>query len=223
MLSLLLALQQADAGFPNGGFAFSNGMEGLAAIGAPLDGPGLVGVLTAVLRHRWASCDRIALAHAWRAEGDLTRLAAIDQALEAATIPESLRRGSRRNGGALLAAHLRLGTTGAAGLRQAVEDGTLLGHLPVLQGSLWRRIGLEEALALYVSGYTTVSGLVSAAVRLGCLGAIAAQAALRDVLPLIETLAKARIVDDDRLAGALPWLDVACTRQQAAPLRLFAN
>lgn len=31
MLTSLLAMQQADAAFPSGAFAFSNGIEGLAA------------------------------------------------------------------------------------------------------------------------------------------------------------------------------------------------
>lgn len=223
MLSLLPALQQADAGFPSGGFAFSNGIEGLDAMGARLDGPALTGVMEAVLRHRWAPCDRIALAQAWRAGPDVARLAGIDRALEAATLPESLRRGSCRNGAALLAAHVRLGTPGAAALRAALDAEVLLGHLPTLQGALWRASGLDEDAATQVSGYTVASGLSSAAVRLGCLGALPAQAALRDVLPVIAELSRAPVPGIDRLGGVLPWLDIACARQQGASLRLFAS
>ena len=223
MLSLLPALQQADAAFPSGGFAFSNGIEGLDAMGARLDGPALAGVTEAVLRHRWAPCDRIALAQAWRAGPDVARLAEIGRALEAATLPESLRLGSRRNGAALLAAHVRLGTPGASTLQAALQANALLGHLPLLQGALWRAVGLDEAAAIQVSGYTVASGLASAAVRLGCLGALPAQAALRDVLPLIAELSRGPVPAIDRLGGFLPWLDIACARQQGAPLRLFAS
>ena len=225
MLNLLSALRQADTAFPSGGFAFSNGLEGLAATGAQLDRAGLSGVLTAVLRHRWATCDRIALALAWRASGDISRLAAIDRAMEAATLPEPLRQGSRRNGAALLAAHVRLETPGAAALQAAMGDNALLGHLPVLQGALWRSSGLDEATALQVSGYTMASGMVSAAVRLGCLGTLAAQRALGDALPLIASLVTIPVAEADleRLAGALPWLDAACARHQTASLRLFAS
>ena len=223
MLSLLPALQQADAAFPSGGFAFSNGVEGLDAMGVRLGGPALAGVMEAVLRHRWAPCDRIALVQAWRAGSDVPRLAEIGRALEAATLPESLRLGSRRNGAALLAAHVRLGTPGASTLQQALEADAVLGHLPLLQGALWRAARLDEAAAIQVSGYTVASGLASAAVRLGCLGALPAQAALRDVLPLIAALSCAPVPDIDRLGGFLPWLDIACARQQGAPLRLFAS
>lgn len=223
MLSLLPALQQADAAFPSGGFAFSHGIEGLDAMGVRLDGPALAGVMEAVLRHRWAPCDRIALAQAWRAASDVARLAEIDRALEAATLPESLRRGSRRNGAALLASHVRLRTPGASALQEALGAEALFGHLPIVQGALWRASGLDEDAATQVSGYTVASGLASAAVRLGCLGALPAQAALRDVLPLIADLCRAPVPGIDRLGGLLPWLDIACARQQGASLRLFAS
>lgn len=223
MLNLLSALQQADAAFPSGGFAFSNGIEGLAALKAPLDGPALAGVFGAVLRHRWAPCDRIALVQAWRAGPAPERLATIDRAVEAATLPESLRRGSCRNGAALLAAHARLATPGASHLQCALDAGTLLGHLAVLQGALWRGVGLNEAMATQVSGYTVISGLASAAVRLGCLGVLAAQAAIREALPLIAELSLADVGDAAPLGGSLPWLDIACARQQGASLRLFAS
>lgn len=223
MLSLLPALQQADAAFPSGGFAFSNGIEGLTIMGARLDGPALAGIMEAVLRHRWEPCDRIVLAQAWRAGPDMARLAEIDRALEAATLPDSLRLGSRRNGAALLAAHVRLGTPGASTLQVALEADDILGHLPLLQGTLWRAVGLEEDAATQVSGYTVASGLASAAVRLGCLGALPAQAALRDALPLIAALSRGLVPDIDRLGGGLPWLDIACARQQGASLRLFAS
>lgn len=223
MLSLLPALQQADAAFPSGGFAFSNGVEGLDALGMRLNGPALAGVMEAVLRHRWAPCDRIVLVQAWRAASDVACLAEIDRALDAATLPESLRRGSRRNGAALLAAHARLDTPGAAALQAALQAETILGHLPVLQGALWQAAGLDEDAAIQVSGYTVASGLASAAVRLGCLGALPAQAALRGALPLIAALSRAQMPSIDQLGGGLPWLDIACARQQGASLRLFAS
>lgn len=223
MLNLLQTLQQADSAFPSGSFAFSNGLEGLASLGARLDGAGLTGLFAAILRHRWAPCDRVAVAQAWRAgarHGDLGR---IDREVEAATFPQSLREGSCRNGAALLVAHARLQTPGAAELRLAVAGGTLLGHLAVLQGALWRGAGLDEDAAVQVSGYTALSGLAAAAVRLGCLGALAAQAALRDSLPLLAALAATPVREGEPLGGALPWLDIACAHQSDAPLRLFAN
>ena len=52
--------------------------------------------------------------------------------------PATPRSGSKRNGNALLAAHIRLGTRGAAELRAQIETGKLHGHLPIVQGFVWR-------------------------------------------------------------------------------------
>ena len=117
MIDLLTILQHADSAFPSGSFAFSNGIEGLAAMNAPLDRDGLHNVVAMFLRHRWATSDRVAVALAHRANGDFKQISEIDHAVEAATLAEPLRSGSKRNGSALLAAHVRLKTPGAVELR----------------------------------------------------------------------------------------------------------
>ena len=223
MLSFLAALQQADAAFPNGNFAFSNGVEGLAALGMPFDASSLAALLTAALRHRWAGCDRVVLVRAWRRGGDIAALASIDHAMEAATLPLKLRDGSRANGAALLAAHARLGSPGAAALLAAVSRGDLLGHLPVLQGVLWRDLGIIERDAVLVSAYTTASTLSTAALRLGRIGAIAAQRALRDALTSIDALTRQPVRDEGALVATTPWLDIACARQETAQVRMFSS
>jgi urease subunit gamma/beta len=180
---LLTILQHADSAFPSGSFAFSNGIEGLAAMNAPLDRSGLRDVVAMFLQHRWATSDRVAVALAHRAHNDFDKLAEIDQAVEAATLAELLRNGSKRNGNALLAAHVRLGTQGATELRSQIEAGNAHGHLPTVQGFVWRARGMSEANAILVSGYSTASGLIAAAVRLGRIGAVEAQAVLAGPLP----------------------------------------
>ena len=104
MSGLLTILQHADSAFPSGSFAFSNGIEGLAAMNAPLDRSGLRDVVAMFLRHRWATSDRVAVALTHRAHDDFDDVADIDRAVEAATLAELLRTGSKRNGHALLAA-----------------------------------------------------------------------------------------------------------------------
>ncbi len=247
MLSLLRALQQADTAFPSGSFAFSHGVEGLADLGVRFDLQSMAGVFEAVLRHRWAGCDRVALVQGWRCgadpaglmqadtagpmeidtarftQVDTARLMQIDQAVEAATLPATLRRGSRSNGAALLSAHVRIGTPSAAALHTALASGALLGHLAPLQGALWRALGIGERQAVLVSGYTTVTALASAAVRLGCFGALAAQEAIGRVLSLIEALASDPVAMDAPLSGTLPWLDVACAQHGSSSVRLFSS
>jgi len=223
MHGLLAALWQADTAFPSGGFAFSNGVEGVAALSDGLDARGLAALVAVHLRHRWATADRVALVRAHRAADDLDRLAAIDAALEAAVLVEALRTGSRRQGAALAAAHARLRTPGAAELRDAVRAGRLGGHLAVVQGALWRACGLDEATAVAVSAYLAVQGLASVAVRLGGVGAIEAQGVVAAALQEAATLAAAPVEDADEIAGFTPFLDVAAALHASADVRLFAN
>ena len=61
-------------------------------------------VVAMFLQHRWVTSDRVAVALAHRASDDFDKLAEIDHAVEAATLAEPLRNGSKRNGNALLAA-----------------------------------------------------------------------------------------------------------------------
>jgi urease accessory protein len=219
---LLTILQHADSAFPSGSFAFSNGIEGLAAMNAPLDRSGLRDAVAMFLRHRWAASDRIAVARAHRAGDDFDELAEIDGAVEAATLAEPLRNGSKRNGNALLAAHIRLSTPGAAELRSQIEAGNAHGHLPIVQGFVWRARGMSEANAMLVSGYATASGLIAAAVRLGRIGAVEAQAVLAALLPAIAELS-VPVSPDTQIESFMPWVDIAASRQARAHLRLFAS
>jgi urease accessory protein len=222
LTGLLTILQHADSAFPSGSFAFSNGIEGLAALNAPLDRSGLHRVVATVLRHRWATSDRVAVALAHRAGGDHGAVAAVDCGVEAATLAEPLRSGSKRNGKALLAAHVRLATPGAAELRARIESGEAVGHLPVVQGFVWRARGMSEADAVAISGYTTASGLIAAAVRLGHIGAVEAQAVLADVLPTIAEISRP-VPADAAIESFTPWVDMAAARHARAHLRLFAS
>lgn len=220
---LLLALQHADSAFPSGGFGFSNGIEGLFALGLPKGREGLQQVLIATLRHRWVSADRVALVQAYRAGADLDAICAIDRAIEAIILPEPLRVGSRRNGGALLATHGRMGTPGVADLRTLIDAGRAHGHLPVVQGMMWRARGMAEETAAAVSGYAAAAGLVTAAVRLGRIGAIEAQSALAAALPVVAEAAAETVSPDAEIESFTPWLDIAAARHSRTPLRLFAN
>lgn len=227
MLSLFATLWQADSAFPNGGFAFSNGVEGLADLGQRLDREGLTNVLAMALTHRWMGMDRIAVSLAFAAADDMDRLAEIDLRFDAATIPALQRAGSRRNGLGLLTAHARLGTGAAAEMKRQVETGRMRGHLPIIQGTVWRACGMDETSVLAASAYTAVTGMTSAAVRLSLIGAVEAQSCLRATLPLM-----ARLVDDAGRAGPLtcddfesltPMLDIATMRHATSDVRLFSN
>ncbi|MCA1394959.1 urease accessory UreF family protein [Bradyrhizobium sp. BRP56] len=223
MLSTLRALWQADGTFPSGSFAFSYGLEGAIALRQGMQPAEFAQLVDAIIRHRWATFDRIALLRSFRAGPDLTAIAAIDREVEASTLFGALRRGSRRNGVSFLAAHARLGNELAASLRDAVRRGECLGHIAVMQGGVWSAVGLDEQLAQLTSGYAAASGLITAAIRLGAIGVLQGQVILRDCLPLIERFVAEPVAADAALESFLPFLDVASARHEQADLRLFAN
>jgi urease accessory protein len=223
MLSTLRALWQADGAFPSGSFAFSYGIEGAIALRQGMEAGEFAQLVAAIIRHRWASFDRIALLRAFRADGDLPAIAAVDREVEACTLIEALRSGSRRNGASFLASHARLGNELARTLRDAVRTGECLGHIAVMQGAVWSAVGLDEKLAQLTSAYAAASGLITAAIRLGAIGVLQGQAVLRDCLPLIEQLAADSVPDEAEMESFLPFLDIASARHERADLRLFAN
>jgi urease accessory protein len=223
MLSVLQAIWQADGMFPSGSFAFSYGVEGVAALRPKLDGAALTELTTAILRQRWATCDRVALVQAFRHSRDLEIIASIDRAVEASTFGETLRDGSRRNGASFLASHARLGEAAALGLRDAVRSNLCLGHIAVMQGAVWQAIGLDEHLVQLASGYSVAAGVIAAVVRLGAIGALEGQKVLRDCLAVIEALAAQPVSGDDEFSSFVPFVEIAAARHARADLRLFAN
>jgi urease accessory protein len=223
MLPILQAIWQADGAFPSGSFAFSYGVEGVVALRSKLDGAALAELTVTIIRQRWMTCDRVALVRAFRAAGNLDAIADIDRDVEASTFGSTIREGSRRNGGSFLASHARLGEATAVRLRQAVASGVCLGHFAVMQGVVWQAMGLDEKLTQIASAYSAASGAVTAAVRLGAIGALEGQRVLRGCLPLIDMLVAEPVPDDAELSSFIPFLEIAAARHARANLRLFVN
>jgi urease accessory protein len=188
-----------------------------------LDQAALAELTATIIRQRWATCDRIALVRSHRAAGDLDAIADIDRDVEASTFGNTMREGSRRNGGSFLASHARLGDTTALRLRQAVRSGACLGHIAVMQGAVWQAMGLDEKLAQLASAYGVASGVTAAAVRLGAIGALDGQKVLRRCLSLIDALVAQPVPEDAELSSFVPFLEIAAARQARADLRLFVN
>ena len=222
MRSLLVALQQGDSLFPSGGFAFSQGLEASIGEAAALGSFDLESFVALQVRLRWAGADRVALVRAFRADG-LEAVAAIDREVEASTMVAALRAGSRRNGAALLTAHARIGTPGAAAYRELVRAARAPGHVAVVQGCLWRALGLAEEEAVAVGGYGLVSALMAAAIRLGAIGALDAQAMTTRLLATVEDVAAATVTEGQALSSFVPLAEIAVMRHGESGQRLFAN
>lgn len=221
--NLLVALQHADGQFPSGGFAFSQGLEASSSLAERLGAFDFAGFVDTQIRHRWASADRVALVRAHRLAGDLDALADLDREVEASTFVEGLRSGSRRNGAALLTTHGRLGTKGATAYRSMVRNSSACGHLAVVQGLLWQALGLDEVTAVAIGGYQMVASLATAAVRLGVIGAIDAQAVIAQALLGVKTAALRPVIDDEPLCSFTPLCEIAVALHGASGQRLFSN
>lgn len=221
--ALLAALQHADGLFPSGGFAFSQGLEARAALAAVFGPVDLADFLHDLVVHRWAGADRVALVRAHRAAADLDRVAAIDAEVEASTASERFRAGSRRNGAALLATHRRLATAGAESYAARIRAATAQGHLAVVQGLIWARSGIAETTAAVMSGHVAVAGPAAAAVRLGLVGAVEAQAAIARVRPSLAAIAIRPVADDEPFSAFQPLPEIAVARHGETGLRLFSN
>ncbi|WP_395446161.1 urease accessory protein UreF (plasmid) [Aminobacter sp. UC22_36] len=221
--NLLVALQHGDGQFPSGGFAFSQGLEASSSLAERLGAFDFAGFVDTQIVHRWAGADRVALVRAHRLAGDLDALAELDREVEASTFVEGLRSGSRRNGAALLTTHERIGTKGAGAYRGMVRKGTACGHLAIVQGLLWQALGLDEPTAVAIGGYQMVASLATAAVRLGVVGAIDAQAVIARALPRIEAATSKVVTDDEPLRSFTPLCEIAVALHGASGQRLFSN
>ncbi len=238
--SSLLALQQADSFFPGGAVAWSWGLEtlvadarlGVAEVTTPRrrqrgihhDRSAQVrSFVEGQLRHRWNSFDRAFLYAAWQAADDLPTLMDMDARIEALTLAEELRQGSRRVGQSLLGVHVALGTPGAAPYQQQILAGETPGHLSVVQGLLWKRLGMHCDHCQLAAAHGLCTGLVSAAVRLGVMGHVDAQRVLTDIQPLVLELLAQEPPELDNATGFTPMAEIAVMRHETQDLRLFAN
>lgn len=218
--ALLLALQHGDSAFPSGGFAFSWGLEELVRDEWIASGDQLSDFLSDLLANRWHGFDRIALARAFGAS-TLAEVADADRAVEIATWSAPMRAGSRRAGRAVLGVHARLAGPVVADYKAMAEADAELGHLPVVQGLVWREAGLDAASAEVLSAWTMAQGIAAAALRLGLVGHLSAQAVLHR--------ARAEIVDmiarppPEHFAAFTPVADIALVRHGRRDARLFAT
>lgn len=236
--SSLLALQQADSFFPGGAVAWSWGLETLIAdgrLGAGMPLPRrqrgvqrdrsaeVSGFVEGQLRHRWAGFDRTFLSAAWHAASDIQGLCALDAQVEALTLAEELRLGSRRVGQSLLGVHLAMGTPGAEAYQRCVLAGDAPGHLAVVQGLLWQRLGMDHEHCQLAAAHGLCTGLVSAAVRLGVMGHLDAQRVLTAIQPLLLDILARPVPDLEDACGFTPMAEIAVMRHETQELRLFAN
>ncbi|TXS51616.1 urease accessory protein UreF [Streptomyces sp. t39] len=217
--SALLLL--ADGRFPAGGHAHSGGVEAAVRAGR-VTGPADLAAFcrgrlhtTGLTSAGLAAC--AALGH---------DPAVLDAAADARTPSPALRAASRRLGRQLMRAartvwpHPALDALAAAFPRGA--------HQPLVLGASARAAGLGAADAAHCAVHESVSGPVTAAVRLLGLDPFQATAVLAGLAPEMDEVA-ARAADaagrgpDALPAASAPLLDITAEDHAAWPVRLFAS
>jgi urease accessory protein len=221
--SLLATLQHADSFFPSGAVSFSWGLEALRADGLVRSADDVALFAAGQLRHRWATADRSVLTAAYAAGDDLEAVAAIDRLQEAMALPLELRSGSRRMGAALLGVHARLQTPNAVSYHSHVLTQRVPGHVSVVQGLVWRGIGLDRDVAVGMSAHSFCVGLIGAALRLAIIGHLDGQRLLARLRDLIVELLATPIPSLHEISTFTPACDIAFMRHEVQPGRLFAN
>jgi urease accessory protein len=218
----LVLMQHGDSAYPAGGFAFSWGVEGLAADGFLTGRDRLDQLLHDHLTRRWNSMDRPLLGRAYGA-ASLDEIAVVDRYAEAATASAPMREGSRRAGRALLNISAKLGGSLSVGYRALAAEEPNQGHLPVIQAVAYRDAGLDLVGAELVSGWTLLTGLVSAAVRLGIVGHVEAQRSVALARPTLALILGDVQPEGVQPSSFTPLIDIAVSRSRSRPQRMFTT
>ncbi len=204
-------LQLADAAFPAGGFAHSGGLEAAIALGEAPGDDGVRGLVEAAL---WQA-GTFALALVREAHATPARAAELDAWCEVAIGSHVARRASRAQGRAWARTCAEVfGVTVTAPC----------GHLPVVYGATTRAldVAVDDARLGYL--HLTVRGALSAAVRLGRLGPLAAQRVQDELAEQAErVLAACATRPLEAAASAAPLQELWGTLHDALPARLFQS
>ena len=232
--AFLTALRLSDSMLPVGTYTASYGIEQYLNEGRIETTTDLGDLVAGYLRGIVGPAETVALgcAHRSAAAEDLDGVLAADQRLAAATLPAEFRESSTKAGGKLLdlLADADNPFAGVAGdqlvdaYAAALDAGETAGHYPVILGLLCQRAGIGRREAALVGAYSTVTGLLGAAQRLGRFGHTEIQSALSGLFPTIEAVCD-RYHDAELTAmcSFAPLADVMGMRHERADRRLFMS
>jgi urease accessory protein len=227
-LARLAWLQLQDSAFPVGRFVQSNGLEAWLTA-HPEAGDEQIGELAhAYLAEAVATLDAVVLARSWDCT-DAAGLRALDRLLGTYKLATSARTASINSGRQLALMARRIigfdtGPVFAADFVDAVVAEATPGHQAVVEGVILRSLGVSRADSVLGFLRSAQAGFLSAAVRLGRMGSVAAQRLQLTERPLIARLAETALAADlDDLATCTPELEICAMRHESSTLRLFAT
>lgn len=220
-------LQAGDSFYPTGSYAHSFGLEGLVQADVVRDRVTLRdflfhSVLPALRQselplaiHAWKALER----EDWSRVGEISQLsAALKTAREARLASENI--GRQR---AELVAKLRDSSIARTYLELAAQEGWPFSSAisAALEG---RALGAPRVAVLSGITYSTVAGVLSAAMKLLRLGQNASQSLLTEALvEAPAVIAAAELVPFGEIGWFNPWLDIAAARHETADARMFIS
>lgn len=223
----LTLIQLADSFFPSGSYTLSHGLESLIQQGKIQQPENIASFIQVLLRNKIATCDLVALIHAYNASAvnDPEEIKNIAAQLHAQTLIETTRKTQIQSGRALLMVaqstwkHPRL---------EILERDLALNRFYCLHPIIFGVVGniadlntTDTALA-FLHGFVT--GVLGAAIRLGSLGHLQAQQILLQLAPDIETAYHtASSMDLAEMWSCTPTIDLAQMRHSKLSSKLFAS
>lgn len=225
--STFALMQLSDSFFPSGSFTFSHGLESLQSLGVIQSEQDLSGVIRQFLHHKVGPTDLVALGEAYRgsAVDDLPRICDVDQLLWAQTLVQATRDTQIKSGRALLMVaretwpHPQLE---ALAMEQSQADFHCL-H-PIVFGVVSHIVGLTQHQAASAFIHGLVTGMMGAAIRLGLLGHLQAQALIKGLAPdMREAIAVSSEMTLQEMWSGTPTLDIIQMLHGQMPHRQFMN
>jgi len=205
----------------------SHGLESLVQqdkISTPED---IISFLQIFLHHKIATCDLVALIHAYHAStvNDISQIKQVEMQLYNQTLIETTRKTQRQSGRALL---MVAQSTWKHPQLEMLDRERALNQFyalhPIIFGVVGNIAGLQitDTALAFLHGFTT--GVLSAAIRLGSLGHLQAQQILLQLAPDIEQVYNtASSMSLDQMWSCTPTIDLAQINHSRMSSRLFAS
>ncbi|MGA2497496.1 MAG: urease accessory UreF family protein [Tepidisphaeraceae bacterium] len=217
----LLILQLADSAFPSGGFAHSAGLEASCQQGRVRGLADLHEFIDAGLTSSGRSSGPLVAAAGRQPE----RLQELDRWADAMLANHVANRASRAQGRALLfAAERAFSRPSLASLRERMRTQAMASHLAPVLGATCGCLGLapDRAVGLFMFG--VLRGIVSAAVRLGIVGPMEAQAIQYEHSQRAASLAVSVVASSIQdIAQTSPMIELLQMNQDRLYSRLFQS